>query len=116
MARHRHPAGSVPAGEAARESVMADDERFLGAPIRTVMLSQVHPGPQYHVPRLWMETHALQWVEHYCGKLRVGEKLDPIIIDARFFIVDGHHRWRAHVLENKLTIRVIVSPTGGWPV
>lgn len=74
---------------------MADDERFLGAPIRTVMLSQVHPGPQYHVPRLWMETHALQWVEHYCGKLRVGEKLDPIIIDARFFIVDGHRRWRA---------------------
>jgi hypothetical protein len=91
-------------------------ETFLGAPVRIVMVSQVHPGSQYHVPRLWTDTTALQWVEHYREKLRAAETLDPIIIDARFFIVDGHHRWRAHVLENKLTIKVAVSPTGGWPM
>lgn len=83
---------------------------------RTVLVSEVRMGPQYHPTRLDTDPTAVAWVNYYRECIRNGVKLDPIIVDARLFIVDGHHRWRAHVLENVKTIRVIVSATGGWPV
>jgi hypothetical protein len=80
--------------------------------MRTVPLADVRIGPQYHPTRLWTDSAALIWVEYYRGQIRNGKELEPITVDARMFIVDGHHRWYAHVLEKCETIRVIVSSTG----
>jgi len=79
--------------------------------MRTVLLSEVRPGPQYEPSRLWRDPKAIIWVEHYRRLIRAGKEVAPIIVDARIFIVDGHHRWYAHVLEKCETIRIIVSPT-----
>jgi ParB-like chromosome segregation protein Spo0J len=89
---------------------------FHGRPILTIPVSTIRPGPQYFLPRLDRDQVARDWIAHYREQIRSGVVLDPIVLDARKFIVDGHHRWRAHVLEKKETIRVIVSPTGGWPI
>lgn len=66
-------------------------------------IDNLRPGPQYHVPRLDLP-EAREWVEHYRVMIRRGLYIPPITIDKRGFIVDGHHRWRAHVLEGKQEI------------
>lgn len=76
--------------------------------MRTVPVSEVRIGPQYHPTRLWTDPKAIAWVEHYRRLIREGVEIKPIIVDARLFIVDGHHRWYAHVLEKCNTIRIIV--------
>ena len=78
--------------------------------LHNLPLADVRPGPQYHVPRLSTDPYAVRWVEYYREQIRAGRELEPIRIDARFFIIDGHHRWRAHVLEKQEKIRVVVCP------
>jgi hypothetical protein len=77
-----------------------------------IPLTDVRTGPQYYPPRLWEDPKAMEWVEHYREQIRAGVVLDPIILDNRFFIVDGHHRWYACKLEKCSTIRAIIKTAG----
>jgi hypothetical protein len=82
---------------------------------RDIPVTAVRLGPQYHPTRLWTDPKAIAWVEHYRKLIRAGAVLDPIVVDPRFFIIDGHHRWYACKLEKRSTIRVIISSTGRPP-
>jgi ParB-like chromosome segregation protein Spo0J len=83
--------------------------------IQDICVTDIRIGPQYHPTRLSTDPKAAEWVEHYRRQIRAGVVLKPIIVDARLFIVDGHHRWMAHKLEKCSTIRAIVSSTGRPP-
>lgn len=79
---------------------------------RDIPITSVRLGPQYHPTRLWTDPKAIAWVEHYRKLLRAGVVLDPIVVDPRLFIIDGHHRWYACKLEKRSTISAVISSTG----
>jgi hypothetical protein len=66
-------------------------------------VSSIRPGPQYWMGRLEYG-EGKEWVDHYRVMIRCGLYIPPIKIDQRHFIVDGHHRYQAHVLEGKTEI------------
>ena len=80
-----------------------------------IPVEDIRIGAQYHPTRLWTDPVAMKLVEHYRRQIRAGKVLDPIILDPRLFIVDGHHRWYACKLEKCSTIRAIISSTGRPP-
>ena len=64
-----------------------------------IPVEDIRIGAQYHPTRLWTDPVAMKWVEHYRRQIRAGKVLDPIILDPRLFIVDGHRRWASSLVR-----------------
>jgi len=56
-------------------------------------------------------TQSADEIERYAELIRTGTELPPIKLDHRYRIVDGYHRWQAHLKHHLKTIRVIFVDT-----
>ena len=68
-------------------------------------LAAIRPDPRYRFSQLETGGGKIR-VNAHRAAIRDGKTPEPIEVDASGMIVNGHHRWRAHVLEGRETIAV----------
>jgi ParB-like chromosome segregation protein Spo0J len=71
--------------------------------VRRLQIGRVMPNPSNRIYR--------RKVTEYRARLHDGETLEPIHLarfDGGYWIIDGHHRHEAHMLEGRRTIRACV--------